>query len=117
MDYPTPRLLEDLRFIYDNPEPSWLDGAVGTEKALRELHRDYPAEFLERLDRLEREHARAVAAIEKRLAIDRARELREPKEEPREEVDEGAERSLALCEEFILRAKLKAEGTDVQDKL
>jgi hypothetical protein len=107
---PTPKLLEDLRFIYENPEPEWLVEAVGLEKTLREMYRDHPAEFLERLDRFEREYARAVANHEKRLQMELSRQSREPKEEIKEEVDEGSAKAIALCEEFLHRLKLKSEG-------
>lgn len=106
--HPVPQLLEDMRFIYRNPGPEWLKDATGTEKALRELLRDKPAEFLERLDRLEREYQRAVAAREKRMqaAVQRRRSQKTQEEDT---TDEGAERAIALCEDFLRRLKEKCE--------
>jgi hypothetical protein len=113
-EYQIPKLLEDLRFIYENPGEEWLVGCEGAEKTLRELYRDHPAEFIERLDRLEREHSRAVFNVEKRKQIELSKK---PKDVPVEdEVDEGMERALALCEEFLLRTKLAAEGANVRDQ-
>jgi hypothetical protein len=110
--YQTPKLLEDMRFIYENPQSEWLAEAVGLEKTLREMYRDHPAEFLERLDRFEREHARAATNHEKRRQMELARQAREPKEEVKEDVDEGSARAIALCEEFLHRLKLKSEGKE-----
>jgi hypothetical protein len=102
-----PRVLRDMRFIYTNPGEEWLEEAVGPEKVLRELYRDKPQQFLERLHQLERDHQRSVTAEAKRRA---SRAAQKRPQEPPPERDEGTARCLKLCEDLL--EKLAREHAD-----
>lgn len=113
-DYKLPQLLEDMRFIYSNPEEHWLDGCKGTELTLRLLHRNHPAEFLDRLDRMEREYARAIVGAEKRRRSEAVKAERDKEAVQQKEVDEGTERAIALCEEYLHKLKAECEANHAQ---